>query len=344
MAKTLPVFFDPAQSAHNPPTELHNGSFVAYAEHPGRVDALKAALNGAGYMLNNPRDFGMEPLSAVHDDGYLTFLQNAYARWKEAGRDGDVSGYAWPVVGRRPLKLNRIDGDIGQYSFDAATPISADTWTSAYANAQTALTAIDTVLQGSDSTALALCRPPGHHAGADYLGGYCYCNNVAIAAQYARDNGARKVAILDVDYHHGNGTQDIFYARDDIIFISLHADPKTDYPFFWGHADEAGTGQGIGHNHNFPLPRGTDWARYKSVLRSALNIIQSAQPDILLISFGADTLDSDPISQLALTIDDFTAMGEMIAALGLQTAIVMEGGYAVDDIGAALTNFISAFG
>jgi acetoin utilization deacetylase AcuC-like enzyme len=343
MANSLPVFFDPAQRAHNPPTELHNGGFVPYAEHVGRVDALITALREQGYALQKPHDYGMEPLKAVHDDGYLAFLQTAYARWQEAGRDGDVTGYAWPVVGRRPLKLGRIDGDIGQYSFDAATPISADTWASAYANAHTAISAADTVLQGDSKAALALCRPPGHHAGADYLGGYCYLNNIAIAAQYARDNGAAKLAILDVDYHHGNGTQDIFYGRDDVAFISLHADPRTDYPFFWGHADENGAGPGLGHNHNFPLPRGTDWGRYKSVLRSAINIIQATQPDMLLISFGADTLGSDPISQLALTTEDFSEMGAMIAALNLPTTIMMEGGYAVDDIGAALTNFLSAF-
>ncbi|WP_438728331.1 histone deacetylase family protein [Parasphingorhabdus sp. DH2-15] len=339
----MPIFFDPAQRAHNPPTELHNGGFVPYAEHVGRVDALISALEAKGFTPQMPHNYGMAPIRAVHDDDYLAFLQSAYDRWKAAGRDGDVTGYAWPVVGRRPLKLNRIDGDIGQYSFDAATPIAQETWGSAYANAQTALAAVDALGQDDIRAALALCRPPGHHAGANYLGGYCYLNNVAIATQHALSQGAEKVVILDVDYHHGNGTQDIFYARDDVDFISLHADPRTDFPFFWGHGDEMGEGAGLGHNHNFPLPRGTDWSAYQSVLRSAVNLVQAAQPDMLLISFGADTLSSDPISQLALTTDDFGKMGAMIAALKLPTAIIMEGGYAVDDIGTALSNFVAAF-
>lgn len=336
------VFFDPGQRAHNPATELHNGGFVPYAEHVGRIDALTAAVIAAGHRLEEPADFGIAPIAAVHNVDYLDFLQHAHRRWREAGRDGDASGYAWPVVGRRSLTLNRIDGDLGQFSFDAATPIAAQSWHSARANARTALSAVDALLDGA-AASCGLCRPPGHHAGADYMGGYCYLNNVAIAAQYARDNGVRRVAILDVDYHHGNGTQDIFYSRDDVFFTSIHADPATDFPFFWGHGDEHGEAAGKGYNANFPLPRGTRWHDYAVALEQALAAITRFNPELLLISFGADTLASDPISHFVLELEDYPKMGAMVAATGLPSAIIMEGGYDVDHIGAALTGFLSAF-
>jgi acetoin utilization deacetylase AcuC-like enzyme len=217
-------FFDPRQLSHAPAQELHNGGFVPYAETPARAAAVLAALGPAEAAV----DHGEAPLRAVHDEAYLAFLWSAHNDWRAAGRAGDASGYAWPVVRRRPLALDRIDAKLGAYSFDASSPIAAGTWEGAYWSAQTALTALDAVL-GGERAAFALCRPPGHHAGRDYLGGYCHLNNAAIAAEAATEAG-RRVAILDVDYHHGNGTQDIFYARGDVLFASLHADPKTDYP------------------------------------------------------------------------------------------------------------------
>ena len=226
--------FDPRQLAHAPATELHNGGFVPYAEKPARAEAVAAAVG----PVEPAADHGEAPLLAVHDPAYVAFLKTAYADWRAAGRDGDASGYAWPVVRRRPLALDRIDARLGAYSFDASSPIAAGTWEGAYWSAQTALTALDAVLAG-ECSAFALCRPPGHHAGRDYLGGYCHLNNAAIAAEAAVRAG-RRVAILDVDYHHGNGTQDIFYDRGDVLFASIHADPVMDYPDYWGHADETG--------------------------------------------------------------------------------------------------------
>ena len=220
-------------------------------------------------------------------------------------------------------------------------PIAAGTWDGAYWSAQTALTALDAVL-GGERAAFALCRPPGHHCGADYLGGYCYLNNAAIAAEAAIAAGKR-VAILDVDYHHGNGTQDIFYARGDVLFVSIHADPGTDYPFFWGHADETGEGEGEGATLNLPLPRGTDLAAYLPALDTALAKIAAFAPDLLVISYGADTFVGDPISQFRLETADYTVLARRIAALGLPTVIVMEGGYAVDALGANVAAFLEGF-
>jgi acetoin utilization deacetylase AcuC-like enzyme len=196
------------------------------------------------------------------------------------------------------------------------------------------------VLAG-ERAAFALCRPPGHHAGADYLAGYCYLNNSAVAAEAARAAGRKRVAILDVDYHHGNGTQDIFLARGDVFFASLHADPRTDYPFFWGHADETGVGEGEGATLNLPLPRGTAIAAYEAALDRALAAIAGFGADLRVCSFGADTFAGDPISAFALETADYGPVARRIAGLALPTLVVMEGGYAVDALGTNVAAFLS---
>jgi acetoin utilization deacetylase AcuC-like enzyme len=330
-------FFDPRQLAHAPSRELHNGGFVPYAETPARAEAMLAAVGPVEAAV----DHGEAPLRAVHDPAYLAFLKAAYADWRAAGREGDAGGYAWPVVRRRPLALDRIDAKLGAYSFDASSPIAEGTWAGAYWAAQTALTALDAVLAG-DRAAFALCRPPGHHAGRDYLGGYCYLNNAAIAAEAAVVAG-RRVAILDIDYHHGNGTQDIFYDRGDVLFVSLHADPRTDYPFFWGHADEVGEGAGEGATLNLPLPQGTDLGTYLPALEQALARIAAFGADLLVLSFGADTYAGDPISHFRLVTADYAVVAGRIAALGLPSLVVMEGGYAVDALGANVASFLEGF-
>jgi acetoin utilization deacetylase AcuC-like enzyme len=332
------VFFDDRQRLHAPALELHNGAFVPYAEHPGRIDATLAAVR----PTEAPTDHGEAPLLRVHSRPYLDFLRSAFAGWRAAGRPGDASGYAWPVVGRRPLDLDRIDARLGRYSFDASTPVAEGTWQAAYWSAQSALAALEALL-GGERAAFALCRPPGHHAGADYLGGYCYLNNAAIAAEAALAAGRRRVAILDVDYHHGNGTQDIFWRRGDVFFASIHADPRTDYPFYWGHADETGAGEGEGATFNLPLPRGTGLAGYEPALERALERIADFGAELLVVSYGADTYAGDPISFFELRTEDYAAIARRIAALGLATLIVMEGGYAVDALGANAAAFLGGF-
>jgi acetoin utilization deacetylase AcuC-like enzyme len=330
-------FFDPRQLAHAPAQELHNGGFVPYAETPARAGAVLAAVGPAEPAV----DHGEAPLRAVHDEAYLAFLWSAHKDWRAAGRTGDASAYAWPVVRRRALALDRIDAKLGAYSFDASSPVAAGTWEGAYWSAQTALTALDAVLAG-EQTAFALCRPPGHHAGRDYLGGYCHINSAAVVAEAATAAG-RRVAILDVDYHHGNGTQDIFYARGDVFFASIHADPRTDYPYFWGHADESGEGDGEGATLNLPLPRGTGLAAFLPALDEALAAIAAFGADLLVISYGADTFAGDPISFFRIGTADYAVIAGRIAALGLPSLIVMEGGYAVDALGANVLSFLSGF-
>lgn len=332
------MFFDDRQRAHAPTQELHNGGFTTYAEMPSRVDAILAALG----PVETPADRGEAAILAVHSPAYVAFLKDAARLWREAGRTGDAIPYAFPIRGRRPLDLTRIDALIGAHSFDATTPITPDSWAASYGSAQSALAATQAVLEG-DAAAFALCRPPGHHAGADYCGGYCHLNTAAIAAQAARDAGVARVAILDIDYHHGNGTQDIFYDRGDVFYASVHADPRTDYPFFWGHADETGDGEGRGATLNLPLPNGTTIGAFRAAQTAALDAIAAFDPGLLVVSFGADTWEGDPISHFALTTPDYAVLATDIAARGWPTAIVMEGGYAVDALGHNVDSFLRGF-
>jgi len=322
-------FWDERQRLHAPTGEFFNGAMHAAAEHPGRVDAILAVIGST----EAPADLGIDPLLRVHSQDYLDFLRSAHAEWKLAGREGDAFPYTFPIVGRRPLKFSRIDAELGQYSFDTSTPIGPVTWDAAYWSAQTALAGLRAVAAG-ERAAFALCRPPGHHAGADYLGGYSYFSNAAICAVAA----GKRVAILDVDYHHGNGTQDIVAGREDILFASIHADPTTDYPFYWGHADESG-----GNILNLPLPRGTEWSTYLPALTQALDWIEKSEPELLIVSYGADTHEADPISHFKLKTSDYAPMARRIASLGVPTLVVMEGGYAVDALGANVAEFLSGF-
>lgn len=326
-------FWDERQRAHAPSAEFFNGKLHPAAEHQGRIDAILAAIG----PTEAPADHGMEPLLEVHSADYLNLLRDAHGEWLAVGREGAAFPYTFPIVGRRPLALSRIDARLGRHSFDTSTPIGPGTWEASYWSAQTALSALKAVL-GGEPCAFAFTRPPGHHAGSDYLGGYSYLNHAAICAEAALRAGERRIAILDVDYHHGNGTQDIFAGREDVLFASIHADPSTDYPFFWGHADESS-----GNVLNLPLPRGTDWSGYAPILTKAIEWLERSEPELLIVSYGADTHEDDPISHFRLRTGDYAAMGRSIAAMGLPTLIVMEGGYAVEALGANVGGFLCGF-
>lgn len=337
----MDIVFSPKHRRQHGRAELTDGRLVPVYEHPGRIDAILEELGRRGFPAPvEPEDRGLEPIVAVHEPAYVAFLQCAWDEWTAAhGSEGDALPLSWRAPGMRDdREPARIDGRLGHWSFDAGTPITAGTWTAAHAAAQAADTARRRVSAGAPS-AFALARPPGHHAGSRFFGGYCFLNGAAIAAQGFRAAGVERVAVLDVDYHHGNGTQQIFAGRPDVFTVSLHADPSFCFPFFLGHADETEGGTHL----NLPLPKGTDWSRYLPALETALERIEAQAPGALVISLGVDTWDGDPISSFKLQTADYRRMARRIGELGLPTVIVMEGGYAVESIGANVAAFLEGF-
>jgi acetoin utilization deacetylase AcuC-like enzyme len=234
-----------------------------------------------------------------------------------------------------------IESRLGAYAFDTATPITRGTWEATRTGANVVLSAAQSIRDRGDA-AFALTRPPGHHAGADVFGGYCYLNNVAIAAQWFVDQGLRP-AVLDVDYHHGNGTQAIFYGRDDVLFVSIHADPSFAYPHFLGFADEHGEGAGEGFNLNLPLPRGTEWPFYSEALSNAFARIRNFGPDVLLVSLGLDTFEEDPICRFRIRREDYLRMGQTLAQMAAPTLFVFEGGYNLEALPDITVNVLEGF-
>ncbi|CAD5107180.1 histone deacetylase family protein [Zestomonas carbonaria] len=328
---------------HHGRCELIDGELKPCFEMPSRADhVLQRVKDQALGEVRAPTDFGRAPIERIHSADYLAFFEGAWARWAKLGKDGDLLPFTWPARTLRGVLPDSLHGQLGYYSFDGGAPITAGTWRAAYSAAQVALSAQRAMADGARS-AFALCRPPGHHAASDLMGGYCYLNNAAIAAQAFLDQGAARVAILDVDYHHGNGTQSIFYDRADVLFASIHGDPRFEFPFFLGYADETGAGAGEGFNLNLPLAAGSAWDAWGAALESACQRIAAYAPDALIVSLGVDTFKEDPISQFKLDSPDYLRMGERIARLGKPTLFVMEGGYAVAEIGINAVNVLEGF-
>ncbi len=337
------VIYSPLQARHDGGVELHRGALVPSFESPMRAQYILDALQRGGFEVVPPRDMPESRLLHVHDADFVEFLRSAHSRWTAGGRDGSMLPSGFPARGLRRDRLpSGIHGALGYYTFDASSPIVAGTWEAAFAAARCAITAAALVTEG-DSAVYALCRPPGHHAGRSFFGGYCYLNNAALAAQYLRDNGCGRVAVLDVDYHHGNGTQEIFWERDDVFFASLHATPDSEYPYFLGYADERGAGRGEGHTLNLPLPLGTRWHEYRAALDMALDAIGRYAPNALVVSVGVDTFEADPISGFKLTGPDYAQLGTCLATARLPTVLVQEGGYAIAEIGANVARVLAAF-
>ncbi|WP_027036951.1 histone deacetylase family protein [Mesorhizobium ciceri] len=338
----MKAFYAEEQKRHDPKAFLSSGAAQPNPEKPERVERLLAGALSAGCMIERPRNHGLGPVAAVHTPEYLDFLEHIYTRWQRIdGASAEVIPNIHPIARNGSYPASAV-GQAGYHMADTACPISGETWQSALWSAWSAVDAAEAIMSGAPA-AYALCRPPGHHAFADVAGGFCFINNSAVAAQVLLKQAAR-VAILDVDLHHGNGTQGIFYARPDVLTVSLHADPVRFYPFFWGHADERGEGPGLGYNFNLPLPRKSADAAFLEALEAAFQRIRAFSPDTLVVALGLDAFEGDPFGGLSVTTQGFSRVGEAIAKLGLPTVIVQEGGYLCDELGDNLTAFLTGFG
>ncbi|MDQ2066703.1 histone deacetylase family protein [Xinfangfangia sp. CPCC 101601] len=333
----MKAYLDARQKLHDPKHFMANGTVSPNPEVPARVGVLQAGAEAAGCRFEAPEDHGMGPIAAVHSAEYLTFLRHAHRRWSRIeGASDEVIPNIHPAS-RRDSYPKSVLGQAGFHQADTACPIASGTWEAAYWSAQTAVTAAHAVAKGT--RAYALCRPPGHHAFADLAGGFCFLNNAAIAAEALRLQGLRP-AILDVDVHHGNGTQGIFYHRSDVLTVSIHADPIRFYPFYWGHAHERGEGEGLGYNLNLPLQRGTGDQTYMESLAQGLDAIESFGADVIVIALGLDAHENDPFKGLRVTTPGFAQIASAIAATGKKLLVVQEGGYMSDDLGPNLTSFL----
>jgi acetoin utilization deacetylase AcuC-like enzyme len=338
----MQVYFDAAQRGHRPGHFIVRGQLKPVPEVPERADILLAAATKAGHDIRRSTVDSTPYRRRLHGADYLAFLETGWTRWQALP---DSSPEVMPNVhpDRRDAPYPRaIVGQAGFHMADTAAPLAEDSWTAIVASADSAVAAASSVRDGTP-VAYALCRPPGHHAFADQAGGFCYLNNSALAAECLRERHAR-VAIVDVDLHHGNGTQGIFYERADVLTVSIHADPADFYPFFWGHANETGVGDGAGCNVNCPLPLGSGDAAFVAALDSALERVRAFDPGALVVALGFDAHESDPFKAFRVTTGGFGEIARRIGALGLPTVLVQEGGYVSPALGENLVAFLAAFG
>lgn len=330
-----------AHLAHHSKVELTPGRFIPTLDSPMRTQVILDVLRQAGHTdILDCSPATMQDLRTIHSDDYLDFLATAWEQWSRSfGTDLDGIGYVWPHRNRPPRCPVAIEGKIAYYMFDGISTITPAMWPATLGAAGAALQASKD-LRATGATGLVLARPPGHHACSNMGGGTSYTNHTALAAQELTRGGAR-VAILDVDAHHGNGAQDIFWTRSDVLTISLHTDPAVDYPYFSGYADEIGADAGEGFNLNLPLPPGTDWSGYGKALNIACQRVRDFGPDYLVVALGADGYVDDPAGRLALTLADFNRIGEAIASLALPHIYVLEGGYDLRAIGSCVLNVLN---
>lgn len=346
----MKVVYSPVHLRHDPQVEIEKSTIHAPFEHVGRGEIIRDVLEAdARFDVVAPVPWGTDAITAVHDEGLLKFLSEAWSQYQSTvGPTREV----FPEVFYRPaLRQNMsegrepsaIAGRLGWWSFETTTPIVEGTFEASLAAADTALTTMQYVLDG-ERAAYGLCRPPGHHATTSLYGGYCFFNNAAIVAHHVAHSREVKVVVLDVDYHHGNGTQEIFYERSDVMYVSLHGDPVRAYPYTIGYSDETGAGRGRGANLNVPLPARTDDDAYLSALSHALDKIRTFGPEMIVVSLGLDTFVTDPICDLSLTTEGFFRCGKLVAELGLPTVVLQEGGYDVEKLGMNVQSWLTGLG
>lgn len=336
----MKVFHSPTHRQHAPSLQFVAGSLQAYPEVPERVDRILDALRGRpAFDVTAPAAHPEDGLTQAHDPGLLRFLKEAHATWRGTHPDTGL-GLIPDTFAVRSLRARPDNPALqaGYYCFETQTPLFAGTYGAALHAAWCALSGASALLDGEEH-AYALCRPPGHHAGRDLYGGYCYLNNAALAACSLATAG--RVAVLDIDFHHGNGTQDVFYERDDVDFVSVHAHPDRKYPYFSGREDETGAGRGLGHNRNLPLGPGVGPQTYLNVLSDALAGIGARAPAFIVVSLGVDTCEEDPLGDFALPRAAFTEIGRLLGTPGRPVLVVQEGGYSLDALGECVERVLS---
>lgn len=340
------TYFSPQHELHDPAYEFFRGERVRCFESPSRADFVLREVIARGHTVRSPQADSRQLLRQIHTARYLAFLETAWEQWTALSPDNAATQpfpSVWPVrTLRSDIEPANFTARLGLYSMDSGSPMVQGTWAAAKAGADAAASAADTICSGEPAVFCAT-RPPGHHAGADFMGGYCFLNNAAVAAQALVAGGCTRIAILDVDYHHGNGTQSIFYDRADVLVASIHGDPATEYPFYLGHADEIGVGPGEGCNLNLPLAAGSTVEQWFAALEVACSRIVRHRADALVVSLGLDTFAGDPISRFALRTDDFLVLGARIKRLGLPAVFVLEGGYSAAELGVNAVNVLDGF-
>lgn len=334
----IPLITSPHHELHRPETEYSHGRAIPYAEQPIRLQYILDSLLPSGLVQPLAPDelVPLAELETIHRPDYLAFLQ-MMSEQVENGRY--VYPETFPVAphANPQARQGHWMTQFGQYAIDPVAPIGRGTWAAAHLSATIAATGARLLMEGAP-TAYALCRPPGHHAGRATLGGYCYLNNAALAAHLLKKQG--KVAIIDVDYHHGNGTQEIFWDDPEVLFTSIHGHPNFDYPFFWGYEDERGA---AGNVHNWPLPKGTTGREFMHTLGQLLEVVEQFNPQTVVISLGFDTYAEDPVGNFQLQLPDYMEIGQMLAQVKRPVLLVQEGGYASPMLGRMAENFLQGW-
>ncbi len=315
-------------------------------EKPIRIDMLMKGVQAVGSKVITPPPIDLDTIALVHDRRYLDFLETLLERWGHVPNSSDIplpNVYAIQRASLPPASYpEAVVGQAGYHLGDGACPVTPTTLAAAKASAACAVEGARLVLAG-EPLVYALCRPPGHHAASDLAAGFCFFNNSAIAAEVLTRAGKR-TAILDIDVHHGNGTEAIFYDRADVLTVSIHCHPKRFYPFFWGYETETGRGAGEGYNLNLPLERGTDINAYLPVLEQALQRIADFGPDVLVLASGLDIAADDPFKAFSIHTQDFETIGKHIAQARLPTVVVQEGGYPSESLGPNLASLLKGLG
>jgi acetoin utilization deacetylase AcuC-like enzyme len=334
---SIPIFFHKDQLDFHPKYEWALGNRIDHPETTKRAQSIFHALENDGkhFSIQEPSDIPLQALRRCHNYNLITLYNTAK----------QLEGDFYPSVFPQRMKANPDPTNInhaGFYCFDSGTPLNNKTWSAAAWSAATAHYAAKSVAEGSNKVAYALSRPPGHHASKDTYGGYCYFNNAAIAAKVLRDK--KRVAIVDIDFHHGNGIQEIFYEDDRVMFISIHGDPRNYFPYFCGFPTETGRDWGTGFNQNIILPDNTEISQYLECLdTTVIPAIEGYEPHYLIISAGFDTYHLDPIGKFALTTSDYEEIAKVFSRLNLPTVVIQEGGYFTKDLGDNVASFLHGF-